>query len=166
MRAGEGCARCGDPFTDHPRRGLCLRCYRRARGNGTLDQYPTVERLSNGTCRLCPAGHYAKGLCRRHYEKARRRNGRATCDLCRERPAVAGTDLCTVCERADRTRFELAQLRLALEEVAAGIGGLLGRWPTGSEHTHRRLLDLHARLAEHRPPLRLDRVERDLLESP
>ncbi len=51
---------------------------------------------------------------------------------------------------------------LVIEEVAAGIGGLLESWPCAPAFTEKRLTYLHSRLEEVRSPLSVDRVVNDL----
>lgn len=57
---------------------------------------------------------------------------------------------------------DLAACVLAIEEAAAGIGGLLEVWPCSPQHTEQRLRYIHARLEEVRRPILVDRVVADL----
>lgn len=57
---------------------------------------------------------------------------------------------------------ELAAIVLRAELLAAGVGGLLERWPVSAPVIRERLADIHAQLAPVRRPVRVERVERAL----
>lgn len=93
----------------------------------------------------CLRPHKARGYCHAHYLR-----------LWREQSLPVDDD--------DSTDYPtLAAVVLAVEEAAAGIGGLLEHWPASAPVVEERLRYVYDRLSTVRRDVHVDRVERDLI---